>query len=188
MKPNIIGIVGVIILFVSLALPWWTMALSPSEIVSIDGYSGNVMIYPYQATASLNPPGSTIVFRTDFWYGWVALALVILGGILALAGSLLHGAKGLLVGGGIMALLSIVIFALGLQSDLAGSTFAAGWPALGLFVNGTYGGYAYTTYLSYGFWLALAATIIIFLASLKKEKMIAPVASVAPAVPQPTPT
>ena len=184
MKPNIIGIIGVVILFISLALPWWTMVLSPSQIVSLDGYSGNVMIYPYQATASLNTPGSSLVFRTDFWYGWVALALVILGGILAIAGSLLQGAKLILVGGGIMALLSIIIFALGLQSDLSGSTFVTGWPALGLFVNGTFGGYSYTTYLSYGFWLALAATIIILLASLRKQKTVAPAAPLPPSTTQ----
>lgn len=174
MKPStIIGLVGVIILFISLALPWWTMVLTPSGTGNA-GYSGNVVVYPYQATASLNPPGSSLIIRTDFWYGWLALAFVILGGMLAIAGSLLRGARVMLVGGGLMALLSIVIFALGLQSDLSGSTFAEGWPALGLFASGTFGGYAYTTYLSYGFWLALAATIIIFFASLKKQKTIAP--------------
>ncbi|MGD0029305.1 MAG: hypothetical protein ABSC91_10250 [Candidatus Bathyarchaeia archaeon] len=178
MKLNIIGVVGVIILFISLALPWWMMTLSPSETNAI--YSGNVAIYPYQATASVTPPGSSLVLRTDFWYGWAALALVILGGLLGIAGSLLRGARVLLVGGGLMALLSIIIFAVGLQSDLSNSTFAqeAGlpWPALGLFVSGTFGGYAYTTYLSFGFWLALAATIIMLFASLKKPKMIAPTA------------
>jgi hypothetical protein len=168
---NIIGLVGVIILFISLALPWWMMNLSPSG--TNVGYSGNVAIYPYQATASLSPPGSSIVIRTDIWYGWVALALVILGGLLGIAGSLLRGARVLLVGGGLLALLSIIIFAVGLQSDLSNSTFAEGWPALGLFVSGNFGGYAYTTYLSFGFWLALAATIIMLFASLRKPKMIA---------------
>lgn len=175
MKLNIIGIVGVIILFISLALPWWTMTLGPSGTNNA-GYTGNVAIYPYQATASLNPPGSSLVIRTDIWYGWVALAFVILGGLLGIAGSLLRGAKVLLVGGGLLALLSIIIFAVGLQSDLSNSSFAEGWPALGLFANGTFGGYAYTTYLSFGFWLALAATIIMLFASLKKPKSIAPTA------------
>jgi hypothetical protein len=172
LKLNIIGVVGVIILFISLALPWWMMTLSINA-----SYSGNVVIYPYQATASLNFPGSsTLVIRTDFWYGWVALAFVILGGLLGIAGSLLRGARVLLVGGGLLALLSIIIFAVGLQSDLSNSSFAEGWPALGLFVSGTFGGYAYTTYLSFGFWLALAATIIMLFASLKKPKSIAPTA------------
>jgi hypothetical protein len=172
LKLNIIGIVGVIILFISLALPWWTMILSPSG--SNAGYSGNVAIYPYQAIASLSPAGSSLVIRTDFWYGWVALAFVILGGLLGIAGSLLRGARMLLVGGGLLALLSIIIFAVGLQSDLSNSNFAEMWPALSLFANGTFEGYAYTTYLSFGFWLALAATIIMLFASLKKPKSIAP--------------
>ena len=86
MKPNIIGIVGAVIAFISLALPWWTMTLRESRITSM-GYNGvrDVSIYPYQATASA---ARSVAVSIGLWYGWATLVLVIVGGLLGMAGSL----------------------------------------------------------------------------------------------------
>lgn len=181
MKPNYIGIVGAIIAFVSIALPWWSMTLSTSALGI--SYSGSVSIYPYQATVSA--VGFSASLSLNLWYGWVALLLIIVGGILGIAGSLLTKGRILIFGGGLLALLSIAIFAVGLQSDLS-QPLATGFPQAGLFSSGTYtlglGSVDYSTYLSYGFWLALAAAIIMLVA-MRYPKLTAQ----APSAPPPTP-
>jgi hypothetical protein len=71
----------------------------------------------------------------------------------------------MLVLGGILALLSTIVFAAGLQNDFSSTSSLSG---LGLFSSGSSFPYSYTTYLSFGFWLALAGAIVILAASLKK--------------------
>ena len=156
MKPNYIGIVGGILAFISLALPWWTA----STIV------GNVDLYLYQMTT---PVGGFTLPAEELWYCWTALALGVIGGLLGIVGSVTAYGKKLLVGGGALALLSIIIFAAGLQMHLSGLE-----APFGLFSSGE----GYSTYLSYGFWLALVAAIIMFVATRKKP---------APIVPTPPP-
>jgi hypothetical protein len=178
LKPNVIGIVGGIIAFISLVLPWWTIAMSiGAGMVFSETYS----IYPYQVTASAD--GVSMAVTVDIWYGGAALALVILGGFLGVMGSLVRTTRLILVVGGIFALLSVIVFAAGLQSELSNSTFMSGWPSIALFSSGTmavgYLGYSYTAYLSFGFWLALASAIIMLIASSRKPKTSPP--------PPPTP-
>jgi hypothetical protein len=165
LKPNIIGIVGGIIAFISLALPWWTMTVSGTSGLS---FSGGVSIYPYQATAAAE--GVSLHVTIDIWYGWAALVLVVMGGLLGIVGSLVQSTRLILVAGGLLALLSIVIFAVGLQSELSKSTLVSGWPVVALFSsNGSFMGYLnYTAYLSLGFWLALVSAITMLVASRRK--------------------
>lgn len=175
LKQNIIGILGAIIAFVSVVLPWWTMIVSTSTL----GYSfsTDVSIYPYQATA--NGFGVSSPLSIDIWYGWAALVLVLIGGVLGIAGSLAQRTRMILVAGGLIALLSVIIFAVGLQSELSKSAVVTGYPMVSLFSTGSFLGYAnYTTYLSFGFWLALVAAIVMLAASRKKLEISAP-----PAVP-----
>jgi len=89
---------------------------------------------------------------------WLALVLVLFSGLLGIVGSLKLDSKGLL-GGGILALLSVIIFAVGLQIQLSTAEMT-----LGLFSSGE----GYLTYLSFGFWIALVAAIVMFVASRKK--------------------
>jgi hypothetical protein len=178
MKPNIIGIVGGIIALVSLALPWWTMTMSGTGMGT--GYSAELSIYPYQVTASSG--GMSMSATLDIWYGWVAFALVVVGGLLGIMASAIKSARMILAAGGVLALLSAVVFALGLQSELTKSV-VQGWPVVGLFSSGSLGYANYMTYLSFGFWLALIAGIIMLVAMRKKPEVIAP----AP-VPPPPPT
>lgn len=164
MKPNYIGIIGGILAFVSLALPWWTMT------VSIMGISMSADLYLYKSGTD-----TTVEIGLE-WYCWAALALVLLGGILGIVGSVTEYGKKLLIGGGALALLSIIIFAVGLQMDLSGTP-------VGLFSSVTYMGASYSTYLSFGFWIALVAAIMMFIAPKK-----APVETVPAPPPPPPPT
>lgn len=182
MKPNIIGIVGAVIAFISLALPWWTMTLRESRITSM-GYNGvrDVSIYPYQATASA---ARSVAVSIGLWYGWATLVLVIIGGLLGIAGSLTQSTRVILFAGGLLSVLSIIIFGVGLQSELSKSAVIPGYPVVGLFSSGSdFLGYvSYTTYLSFGFWLALVAAIVMLVASRRKIEVSAPL----PLPPAPT--
>lgn len=94
LKPNIIGIIGGILAFVSLALPWWTMSVSSS------GISLDVSVYPYMAGAS----GIGLSTQISLWYGWIALALIIVGGLLGIIGGVKSDKTRFLKIGGALAL------------------------------------------------------------------------------------
>ncbi|HLE75413.1 MAG TPA: hypothetical protein VI864_05145 [Candidatus Bathyarchaeia archaeon] len=167
MKPNIIGIVGGILAFVSLALPWWTMSLSSL------GVSMDVSVYPYMASMS-----GIGVAAMDLWYGWVALALIIVGGLLGIVGGVKSDKTKLLSAGGALALVSIIIFAVGLQVTLLQGLLGTN---VYLFGSGTIDSVNYFAYLSFGFWIALVAAIMMFVASRKKPAE----AAVSPLPPPP---
>jgi|SRR3989304_4753352 len=166
LKPNIIGIVGGILAFISLALPWWTMSVT-------FGISVDVSIYPYMAGASEMGLSTGI----SLWYGWVALALIIVGGLIGIVGSVKPDKRKLLLVGGALALVSIIIFAVGLQLDFLSIPSTEGSPAFALFAGGSISvsGYdiSYFAYLSFGFWIALVAAIVMFVASRKKPAAMA---------------
>jgi len=185
LKPNYIGIVGGILAFISLALPWWTMAMS-SSIMGV-AYSIDVSVYPYQATASAM--GVSVTVTMQLWFGWAALVLVVLGGLFGIVGSVISDKqKMLLVACGVLVLLSIIIFAAGLQSELSKAPPVPGLPTVALFSSGSYSymgvSMNYSTYLSFGFWLSLVAAIIMFVASMRKPVKAVP----APPPPPPLPT
>jgi hypothetical protein len=120
------------------------------------------------------------------WYDWVALLLVILSGIIGFAGSIMQNLKKLLIGGGILSLLSIIIFAVGLQLDLSSHNSSELGISLNVFSSGSISvGFSYSTYLSFGFWLALVAAIIMLVA-MRYPKPTAQAPSPPPSPPQPT--
>ncbi len=154
LKLNYIGIVAGILAFVSIALSWWTISASAT------GYpTTSSDLYLYQV-------GTVSGLVIEAWFVWAALALIIIGGILAIVGSVIAKGKRILLGGGVLALLSIIIFAVGLQMELSrlGAPF-------GLFssISQTVGDITinYSTYLSFGFWIALVAAILCFVAYIK---------------------
>jgi len=165
LKPNYIGIIGGILAFISLALPWWTVS------ASVMGITVSTDLYLYQV-------GTVSGVTLEAWYAWIALAFIIIGGLLGIVGSVTAMGKKLLMVGGVLALLSIIIFAVGLQMDLSKVAI----PGLGLFSSVSYMGGSWSTYLSYGFWLALVAAIIMFVAIRIKP------AEIVPTPPPPTPT
>jgi hypothetical protein len=166
-KLNNLGILGAIVAFASLAMPWWNMTAS----VPITGLGNSTSIdfplYLYSTSARLfaNPPSQVI--SLNLWFCWVTLALVALAGVLAIVGSMMIG-KGnrILLIGGVIGLLSIVVFAVGLQIEL--STAGSG---LDLFktASDTWGTLA--TYLSFGFWGALIAAVTMLVAAMRGGAM-----------------
>jgi hypothetical protein len=145
LKLNYIGIVAAILAFVSLALPWWSIS------ISLGTYSYEGSAYPW---------GTTIEILSEYWFGYVTLALVVVGGMLGLTGNLLLKEKGktFLITSGLLLILSVIIYAAGLSNFLAthyrGITLFSSGPTL-------------STYLSVGFWLALVAAILAFVSWIK---------------------
>jgi hypothetical protein len=164
-KPNILGLVGGMIAFISLALPWWTMTLTFSYMgISRAAY---MSLYLYQAKTTA--VGWSAGGHLDLWFGWVSLALVVSGGLLGVVGSLLRQGKMILVGGA-LALASMTVFAVGLQSEIWNAPINPwGYLLPGIFSSGSIdlGGLSsadYATYLSFGFWVTLAASIMMLVA------------------------
>lgn len=152
MKLNYIGIIGAILAFVSIALPWWTWSMTYETI------GGSADLYLYQNSGTF---WTSLPTADEAWFCWAALVFIIVGGLLGIVGSATGYGKKMLIGGGVLALLSIIIFAVGLQnwlSPLGG--------LIGVFSSGS----GYSSYLSYGFWLALAAMILMFVAIIMKPK------------------
>jgi hypothetical protein len=178
LKLNILGLIGGAVAFISLVLPWWSITLGSA--FAGPNY-GSLSIYPYQATAS--GMGYSSGVSVNLWYGWAALVLVVVGGTLGIAGSLFAKGRIVILVGGLLAMLSIVIFAVGLQGELS-QQYTGGFPQVNLFSQGVYGyglgSITYNAYLSYGFWIAVISAIIMIAASARKAKQ-AP-----PAVPMPT--
>ena len=183
---NYIGVITGIIAFFSLALPWWTMPMSVT-FMGMD-MSADMSVYTFDAKMTMDFMGVTesesIVDDFSIWYGYVALVLIIFAGVAAIAGSLTVGKAGrnLLIIAGVVALLSVTIFAAGLHNELVSPQELTGEPELtnvrtsgsfGLFSKGTFSGsipgegsiaFGYSTYLTFGFWLALAAGVIALVA------------------------
>jgi hypothetical protein len=120
----------------------------------------------------------------NLWFSWTALALVVIGGLLSLAGSVITVKRRILLAlGGTLVSLSIIVFAAGLQNQI--SSWSVGE---GLFSIGSYwsplGPSSYASYLSFGFWLALVAAIMMFAALMRKPSKAIP----PPPPPPPPPT
>jgi hypothetical protein len=189
LKVNYVGIVAGIIAFISLALPWWTMTMS-AEFMGTK-VSADVSVYPSQATASALGVSESVAM--NIWFGQAALALIVITGIAAIVGSLIVGKNGkmILAVAGILALLSIIIFAVGLQSELSKEAPVTGFPKVGLFSSGSWSfmgaSMNYSSYLSVGFWLALVAAILVFISLLKHPVAPPPVPpATSPAAPPTT--
>ncbi len=169
-KQNIIGIIGAILGFISLALPWWTVSMSASSYGY--SYSLDVSAYLFQVTAL----GQSAALGSEYWFGWVALALVIVGSIVTLVGSIAAKRRSLIAIGGVLALVGVIVFPLGLQLNIAsalGGTSSAP-SGIGVFSSGSYSGASYSSYLTFGFWIALVAAIMMLVATKRKPAVTIP--------------
>jgi hypothetical protein len=173
LKVNYIGVVAAVMALISLVLPWWTMAISAT--IGHETASGDLSIYLYQTRFS-GIEVSEAVFL-NMWFGTAALILLVIGGIAGIVGSLIIGKKGkiLLAVTGILSLLSIIIFVVGLQNELSTNPPLPVDQLVGLFSSGSFTfmeeSLQYFTYLSLGFWLALVAAILAFVSMLKHSKL-----------------
>jgi hypothetical protein len=173
-----LGIVGGVIAFVSLALPWWTVTFSWS-LIGIDSQTW-VLVYLFQAKAGLpgfynSPPPSQV----NLWFGWVALVLIVIGSLIGILGGLRQHTKMVFISG-LLVLASMTVFAVGLQSELwKGPIDPWGFPVPGLFSSGItvsrtliplpLEGITYIAYLTYGFWIALAGAVIMLASPIVKR-------------------
>jgi hypothetical protein len=159
--------------FISLLLPWWAL-----DVSTMGPPPWGLSLYLFQATAA-SIGGATAAVYVNLWFGWTALALVVVGGLLSLTDSVIATRrKTLFALGEILVLLSLIVFVAGLQNQISSGplTNGRGFPTkAGVFstgkdaINGDISlFFDYSTYLSYGFWLALVAAIIMFAASLRK--------------------
>jgi hypothetical protein len=176
LKINIISIIGAIIALIGIVLPWWTMNVTVVATGVNLPYSRS--IYLYQTTTTVS--GTTVTGQTSLWYGWAAFVFLVLGALVGIAFSFIQRARIMVAMGGILTLLSVTVFAVGLQKDVSTSTIYP--PGAGLFSSGNFFGSNFTTYLSFGFWLALVGAIVMLVASLRKPKTTTPTA-----IPPPTP-
>jgi len=160
------GIIGAILAFISLALPWWVVNISSSEMGY--PYSAVGTVYLYQYSVSIFGVGAIVSSNLPLhWYATTALVFLILSGLLGLIGYfIVSGRKVALALGGILALFSIIIFSVGLQNDISNGAVSNYPTGASLFSSGSYSllgvSINYSAYLSFGFWLALVATIIMF--------------------------
>jgi hypothetical protein len=166
---NILGILGALIAFISLVVPWWTMTLTFS-FMGIDR-PAHMSLYLYQAETSAMEWSARS--HLDLWFGWIALVFVVFGGLLGAVGSLRQQGRLILVGG-VFALISVTVFAVGLQSELWNAPvnpwgYSVPWLfSSGLIDQGGLSHVSYTAYLSFGFWMALVAAVTMLVASLQK--------------------
>lgn len=153
-KYNLLGVTSAIIAFNCLALPWW------------------VWTYPYHHYWHLLFPWGFEAFGLDRLLGrlwgelntpamYAVLALILISGVLGLLGSLVFSKRGriLLILAGIFGLLSVSVFGIVL------ATFP--WYTLPGIRGMFYSTWSTLAYLSFGFWTALAASILAFIAALR---------------------
>jgi len=153
LKYNALGVFTAIIAFLSLVLPWWTLTMSLGD------QTLDVVLYPWGVSGNL---GQIFGSTTELWWTYVAMVLVVAGGVLGLIGTLLieKSGKTLLAASGLVSMLSLIVFATGLISNLSHK-----FPGVVVFYFGRYYLGDVSAYLSFGFWLELTAGILSFVAS-----------------------
>jgi hypothetical protein len=193
LKMNFIGIMGGILGFVGLVLPWWTMTVSSSY--GGTSAAADISIYLYRATIS--GPGISESQGTA-WYGYSVMAILLIGSVIAITGSVITTKrKALLAAGGALALVAVILFPVAFQLDISNAlaNTAGVVPSglnVGLFVSDSfdYQGYItlnYSSYLSFGFWLALTGAILMLVAAIRKIPAEAPLAVYSAPPPPPPP-
>jgi hypothetical protein len=171
LKPDVVGIVGGLLAISSLAFPWWTVSVM-FQTMGIAHAPGYMSLYLYRAdTSALGWSRSS---QLNLSFGWITLALVASASLLGILGGLLRRTRMVLIGGS-CAIASMMVFVAALQSELlSGPVVPWGFIVTGVFSSATIDqGYlssvSYTAYLSFGFWIALAAAVIL-LVSVKYHK------------------
>ena len=164
----------------SLVMPWWTATATVPVIGLGNSTAIDFPLYLYKASANVlaNPPPRIVAL--DLWFCWATLALAALAALWAIAGSAVSGrGKWMLVIGGVVALISIIVFGVGLENEL--SRTGSGLDLFDM-VSSNWG--TITTYLSFGFWAALvAAATMLGAAKRSRISKAAPSVAVQPGAP-----
>lgn len=165
-------------------MPWWNVTASVNFAGAGNSTLMEYSLYLYGASAGVlvNPPSQIVTL--NLWFCWATLVILTLAGILAVVVSLRpRVGRRMLVLGGFAALLSVVVFAAGLQTELS-----ATGSGLDLFktAEGNWG--TLSAYPSFGFWGGLvAAAIMLFAARRSSAVAIAPPVTVQPLAPEVAP-
>ena len=128
-------------------------------------------VYPYRVIATFIGTPQNVAL--DLWFGWSTLVLIILAGIIELAGSLVIGKTGkrILAISGIVLSISLIVFVIGLQNELTTTLLTLGFPAVSVFSSGSYNflgaNMDYSSYLTFGFWIMSISTLLTVIAALK---------------------
>jgi hypothetical protein len=145
-------------------MPWWNVSATVPVIGLGNSTAIDFPLYLHEVSAGVlgNPPSQVIIL--GLWFCWAALALTALAGLLAIVGSV-RADKGrrILLISGVIAVISVIVFAVGLQDDL--SRTGSG---LDLFktASGSWG--TITAYLSFGFWGALVSAATMLAAGMRR--------------------
>ncbi len=162
-KINYLAIIAGAIALASFVLPWFAGRFSSSDV------NMEFTAYLYQIAGAANSVSQTTF--VSIWFGWVAIAFLLIAAFNSFAGSVSVGKKGqlLILSAGILAILSMVVFAAGLvNSDFVASDINPRYTinyfqnSFGLTDEQIDAWYSSSWSISYGFWLALAAGIVAF--------------------------
>jgi len=163
LRIDYLGIFAGIIIISSLVFPWWTLRMTiPVELP--EPTEERISVYPYQVateTVYLNFPDAVLM---DHLFGWAAFVLIIAAGAAGLIGSFATEKVGntLLLASGILSVLSMAIFATGIQSELARASPIVGFPVSLFTESAPTGITGYYYYYDIGFWVALIGAIVAF--------------------------
>jgi hypothetical protein len=189
---NKVGIVGVVLAFIGLFLPWWEINFSVWETVNKEEtamQSAGISVFPYQ-TSSRNFPASQTIALNMIPFLLFVLPLIVIGILLGTVGSVIDDEEKeriLLILAGLLTLFSTILFIFMLQVELwaappapyfflsyLGQVFSHSLvpiPKVGIFSNGESAfeeaSLHYSSYLSIGFWLAVIAAAVMLFASRK---------------------
>ncbi len=175
MKVNLASLLGGLLGLVSLVLPWWTLNFSSSYGQAATSMSES--LYLYQSTLSI--AGASSLSVGNFWFSWVTFSVMLIASLLVLAASLSSGSNNVIADYGRLLLLmsvalslfAVIVFPIGIQVQFSNYSGNTGLSSIGLFSSGTYsaGGTAfhYSTYLTFGFWVTVAATTAMLVAFLR---------------------
>jgi hypothetical protein len=161
LERNYFGVVGCILGFLGLILPWWALDYS------VSGAKFSMSLYLYASSVSQGINGVFGVAIVD-WYNWTALALLLTGSVLVfLASMVFEGRRTMVLVGTLLSALALIVFPVGLQMRL--SHYSSGFHGVGLFTTGvvSISSTAYlkfSSYLTFGFWLSLVGAFLMFLA------------------------
>jgi len=187
LKTYAFGLMSGVLALISLILPWWYFQMSTSILGVSFSTTVTADLYKVMISTRLFGEGGEIPYATEstamnMWFAQITLYLILVGGILAIVGGVISGKIGrnTLIFAGVLFLLSIIVYAYGLQSELLKLTDELinypynlkDFPRIQLFSFGAYShpdypvpSWDYSSYLYVGFWLDLIATILAFMSA-----------------------
>lgn len=183
MKVNYFGIVAAVLAFTSLALAW--LNVTGTFTGTVNGVHQSIGMsftaYLYQIQGTVNGVSSTASL-TSLWFALATLALVVTVGVICLVGSFLAGRRGLLllIVAGVLGLLSVIVFGVGLLNSNFAASNMEPKSVISLFPANAFApltpvviqnalqyswDFKFFWSFSFGFWVALAASVIAFISA-----------------------